>query len=137
MSPPSRRAFTEFLLQTPAKEGERFLKAGWLTEVYRPAPQVSPNLTRGLWRKSAAAGFRMDNGYVNELARGASSLISLGKLAEQDYRVKRCCGRRPTEAGGVGVDGPPNKRSKNDGPEEVLSLAKLTPAGRLEPAGRE
>jgi hypothetical protein len=27
------------LLQTPAKEGERFLKAGWLTEVYRPAPK--------------------------------------------------------------------------------------------------
>jgi|KBSSwiStaDraftv2_1062776.scaffolds.fasta_scaffold2542576_1 hypothetical protein len=40
-------------------------------------------------------------------------------------------------AGGVTVDGPPNRRSKNDGPDEVLSLAKLTPVGRLEPDGRE
>jgi hypothetical protein len=38
--------------------------------------------------------------------------------------------------------GAPNSRSKNDGPEEnplenpLLSLAKLTPAGRL-PVGRE
>ena len=40
-SPPDRRAFTVFLLQTPAKEGERFLKAGRLTEVYRPAPKYA------------------------------------------------------------------------------------------------
>jgi hypothetical protein len=55
---------------------------------------------------------------VNELAGKASSLISLRNPSERDYRVKRCWGRRPTEAGGVGVEGPPNRRSKNDGPEE-------------------
>jgi hypothetical protein len=27
-------------LQTPAKEGERFLNAEWLTEVYHPAPNL-------------------------------------------------------------------------------------------------
>ena len=68
---------------------------------------------------------------VNELAGETSSLILFGKSLEQDYRVNRCCGRRPTGAGGVTVDGPPNRRSKNDGPEEkVLSLAKLTPGGK-------
>ena len=36
-----------------AKEGERILKAGGLTEVYRTRPQVRLNLTRRLWRKSA------------------------------------------------------------------------------------
>ena len=34
------------------------------------------------------------------------------------------------------MGGPPNSRSKNDGPEEnPLLLAKLTPGGRVVPAG--
>ena len=45
-----------------------------------------------------------------------------------------CCRRPGIGAGGVGG---PNSRSKNDGPEKPeLSLAKLTPAGRL-PTGCE
>ena len=46
---------------------------------------------------------------VNELAQEASSLILFGNPLREDYRVNRCCGRRPTGAGGVTVDGPPNK----------------------------
>ena len=69
---------------------------------------------------------------VNELAGEARSLILFEKPSGQDYRVNRCCGRRPTGAGGIAVEGPPNRRSKNEGPEEkVLSLAKLTPAGKV------
>ena len=77
---------------------------------------------------------------VNNLSGKERLLISLrnsGEILPQgssppDYRVNRCCGRRPTRAGGVAVDGPPNRRSKNDGPDEkVLSLAKLTPAGKV------
>ena len=84
----------------------------------------------------ACSGKEMVN--VNELAGEASPLILFGNPSGQDYRVNRCCGRRPTGAGGVAADWPPpNRRSRNDGPDDsVLSLAKLTPAGRLEPDGR-
>ena len=71
---------------------------------------------------------------VNNLSGEERLLISLGDPApgssSPDYLVNRCCGRRPIGAGGVAVDGPPNRRSKNEGPE-VLSLAKLTPAGKV------
>jgi hypothetical protein len=80
---------------------------------------------------------------VNEidLAIKARSLISFEISSScQRVKIRRCCcpcGRRPTGAGGVIVDGPPNRRSKNEGPEEkLLSLAKLTPAGNV-PFGRE
>jgi hypothetical protein len=54
----------------------------------------------------------------------------------QRVMTRRCCCRRPGIGAG-GVEGPPNSRSKNDGPEKpLLSLAKLTPAGRL-PVGCE
>jgi hypothetical protein len=63
---------------------------------------------------------------VNNLSGGERLLIFLIKFLRKvprtvvlrNYRVKRCCGRRPIGAGGVTVDGPPNRRSKNDGPDE-------------------
>ena len=76
------------------------------------------------------------------LAKIARPLIRLGDpdrlpnaAGNQRMNNRRCCGTRRLGIGGESV-GPPNNRSKNDGPEEkVLSLAKLTPAGRL-PGGR-
>jgi len=77
----------------------------------------------------------------------ARLLIRLGNsghsltAVENQRSNNRRCGIRPRGTGGAAV-GPPNSRSKNEGPEEnegpdenVLSLAKLTPAGRL-PFGR-
>jgi hypothetical protein len=69
-------------------------------------------------------------------------LISNQNLKREavDYRVNIrrwpagcACPRRPTGAGGV-KDGPPNSRSKNDGPEDEKPpplLAKLTPGGSV------
>ena len=117
---------------------------GWVSLRFSPTPQVSLNLTRRVWRKSAHWLNRGGEWLtLSDLTCEARSLILLKNLEEpsedgRDYRVitRRCC-CRPTGAGGVGGP-PPNSRSKNDGPEGPLpkSLLKATLEGRDAPLGR-
>ena len=71
-------------MQTPAKEGERFLKAGRLTEVYRPAPKLALTNAPTMAKKCPVPihGWIMVN--ENDLAQGVRSLISFGNSGGDD-----------------------------------------------------
>ena len=130
-----------------AKEGECSLNAGGFNLNLRPTPKSGLNLTRRVWRKIALR-LNPDGGWLTSMAPSERTrpLIALDiqigrwKPAENYWEKIRRGSRRPgIGAGGVGA---PNRRSKNEGPDEndgpdEVSLANRTPGGRLLPGGRE